>query len=192
MMNTLSDEGIAQINASSRLVLRRQGDYAVEFLNAAGRLYVLYFIELVEMGDHRVFYFWLRLAEGKRGGAADKDTGRMIVSIISQYLEEHPDDLVCYCHFDNDGSNAINRIFHLWARTNKDVFDGKISFFDGVGKDAQGKGLHFMVIYHMNCRDLAELKATIQESSSEFAVAIREQLNLLRDVKLEQLEKEKK
>ena len=61
----------------------------MEFYNAAGRLYVLHFIEVAEMGNHRVFYFMLRLADGKRGGTPDKEVGRMIVAVITQYLAEH-------------------------------------------------------------------------------------------------------
>jgi len=43
-LNTLSEEGIAKINTASRLVLRRKGDSAVEFYNAANRFYVFRFI----------------------------------------------------------------------------------------------------------------------------------------------------
>ena len=43
----------------------------MEFYNAANRLYVLHFIEVAEIGGHRVLYFMLRLVEGKRGGAPD-------------------------------------------------------------------------------------------------------------------------
>jgi hypothetical protein len=49
-MNTVSEEGIAKINATSKLVLRRRGDAAVEFYNDAQRLYVLHFIEVAEIG----------------------------------------------------------------------------------------------------------------------------------------------
>ena len=52
-MNTVSEEGIAKINTMSKLVLRRRGDSAVEFYNAASRLYVLHFIEVAEIGGHR-------------------------------------------------------------------------------------------------------------------------------------------
>lgn len=68
-MNTVSEEGIAKINATSRLVLRKRGDSAVEFYNDAQRLYVLHFIEVAEIGGHRVMYLMTRLADGKRGGA---------------------------------------------------------------------------------------------------------------------------
>ena len=151
----------------------------MEFYNAAGRLYVLHFIEVAQMGSHRVLYFLLRLVDGKRGGAPDKEVGRMIVSVITQYLEEHPDDLVCYCHSDNPLTNAIDRIFHLWARSNTDLIDGRVTFFDGAGHNADGLGLHFMVIHHLTCKDIAELKAYILENSDAFATSVREQIILL-------------
>ena len=116
-MNSVSEEGIAKINATSRLVLRKRGDSAVEFYNDAQRLYVLHFIEVAEIGGHRVMYLMTRLADGKRGGAPDKEVGRMIVTVILQYLEEHPDELVCFSHADNLRSNATNRIYHLCHRT---------------------------------------------------------------------------
>lgn len=121
-MNTVSEEGIVKINATSKLVLRRRGDSAVEFYNDAQRLYVLHFIEVAEIGGHRVMYLMTRLADGKRGGAPDKEVGRMIVRVILQYLEEHPDELVCFSHADNRRSNATNRIYHLWARANREMF----------------------------------------------------------------------
>ena len=62
-MNTVSEEGIAKINATSKLVLRSRGDAAVEFYNDAQRLYVLHFIEVVEIGGHRVMYLMTRLAD---------------------------------------------------------------------------------------------------------------------------------
>lgn len=181
-MNTVSEEGIAKINATSTLVLRKRGDSAVEFYNAANRLYVLHFFEVAEIGDHRVMYLATRLADGERGGAPDKEVGRMIAMVILQYLEENPDELVCFCHADNRVSNALNRIYHLWARANKDLFDGRAAFFDGAGHDAQGRGLHFMVMHLLSCKDIAELKSFILENSEEFAVTVREQIGLLHDM----------
>ena len=181
-MNIIHEEGIAKINTTSKLVLRKRGDSAVEFYNATNRLYVLHFIEVAKMGSHRVLYLMLRLADGKRGGAPDKDMGRMVVAVITQYLEEHPDELVCYCHSDNYLTNAINRIFHLWARSNRDVIDGKVTSFDGAGHNAEGHGLHFMVIHHLRCKDIAELKAYILENSDEFAASVREQIVLLHEI----------
>ncbi len=181
-MNTVSEEGIAKINTLSKLVLRKRGDSAVAFYNAASRLYVLRFIEVAQMGGHRVLYFMLNLAEGKRGGAPDKEVGRMVVAVLTQYLEEHPDELVCYCHYNNVKSNALNRIFHLWERFNQDVIDGKITFFDGAGHNHEGIGLHFMVIHHRKCKDSAKLKAYILENSDAFATNIREQIVLLLDI----------
>ncbi len=178
-LNTISEEGIAKINTTSKLVLRKRSDSAVEFYNTANRLYVLYFIEVAEIGGHRVLYFFLRLASGKRGGAPDKEVGRMIVAVITQYLEENPDELVCFCHSDNTLSDASNRIFHLWARTNKDVFDGRVTYFDGTGHNREEQGLHFMVIHHLKCKDIAKLKTCILENSDEFAVCVREQILLL-------------
>ena len=154
----------------------------MEFYNAANRLYVFHFIEVVEMGDHRVLYCMLRLADGKRGGAPDKEVGRMVVAILAQYLEENPDDLICFSHNDNNLSNAINRIYHLWGRANRDLYDGKGTFFDGTGHDAEGHSMHFMVMYHFDCKDIAELKAFILENSDEFAVSVREQIVLLHDI----------
>ena len=57
----------------------------MEFYNAAGRLYVLHFIEVAEMGNHRVFYFMLRLADGKRGGTPDKEVGDFEVCCEMKY-----------------------------------------------------------------------------------------------------------
>ena len=190
-MNTVSEEGIARINTFSKLVLKRRGDSAVEFLNAANRLYVLHFVEVAEIGDHRVMYFMLRLAEGKRGGPADVEVGRMIVAIIVEYLKEHPDDLVCYCHVDNYLTNAINRIFHTWARDNRDLIDDYCSFFDGRGR-SDNIGLHFMVIYNLACEDIAALKAFIQENSDDFAACVREQIALLHDIEKDLHHKQKK
>jgi len=160
-------------------VLRKRGDSAVEFYNAASRLYVLHFIEVAMIGNHRVLYFLLRLAGGKRGGRPDKEVGRMIVAVITQYLEEHPDELVCYCHSNNDMTFAIDRIFHQWAHSNKDVIDGRVTSFDGSGHHAEGWGLHFTVMHHLRCKDIDNLKASILENSDAFATTVREQIILL-------------
>jgi hypothetical protein len=181
-LNTIHEEGIAKINTISKLVLRKRGDSAVEFYNAANRLYVLHFIEVANMGSHRVLYFMLRLADGKRGGAPDKEMGRMVVAVITQYLEEHPDELVCYCHPDHYKAYAADRIFHLWARSNMDLLGSRATYFDGVGHDAEGHGLHFMVMHHRACQDIDKLKAYILENSDEFATSVREQLDLLHDI----------
>ena len=188
-MNTVSEEGIKKINATTKLVLRKRGDSAVEFSNAAGRLYALHFIEVGEVGSHRVLYYELRLAEGKRGGPPDKEAGQMFIAILRQYLEEHPDDLVCFCHPDNHLSNAINRIFHLWARMNRALYDGQYSYIEGAGRDAENHGLHFMVMFNMACKDIDELKTFILDNSDEFARMVREQINLLHDIERQQYEK---
>ena len=106
----------------------------------------------------------------------------MIVAVLVQYLEEHPDDLLCYCHYDNDTTLAIDRIFHLWARFNQDVFEGRATFFDGAGHHAEGHGLHFMVIHHLHCKDITELKSYILENSDVFATCIREQVDLFLNI----------
>lgn len=186
MSDIVSEKGIEKINACSKLVLRKRGEAAVEFYNDAHRLYVLHFIEVADIGGHRVMYIMTRLADGQRGGAADKEVGRMIVTAILQYLEEHPDDLVCFSHHDNCLSNAINRIYHVWADANKDLYDGQYSYFDGVGHDADNRGLHFMVMHHLACQDIAELKAFILENSDDFAVIVREQILLLHDIEKKQ------
>jgi len=191
-LNTISAEGIAKINSTSKLVLRMRGDSAVEFYNAAHRLYVLHLIEVAEIGEHRVLYVTTRLADGKRGGAPDREVGRMIVAVIGQYLEEHPDELICYSHEDNRLSFAIDRIFHLWARSNRDLFEGRGGFFDGVGRNAEGKGLHFMVMHHQQCKDISELKTFILANSDEFAVSIREQMLLLLDIEEQMHESERR
>ena len=133
-MNTVSEEGIAKINTTSRLVLRKRGDSAVEFYNAANRLYVLHFFEVAEIGDHRVMYLATRLAEGERGGAPDKEVGRMIAMVILQYLEENPDELVCFCHADNHLSN--------WGFSTISTASNKCNLFEEqkiIKKIAQGK-----------------------------------------------------
>lgn len=190
-LNTVSDEGIAKINAISKLVLKRRGDSAVEFYNTANRLYVLHLIEVAEIGGHRVLFFMTRLADGKRGGPPDKEVGRMVVAVITQYLEEHPDELVCFCHSDNSSTNAINRVFHLWARANSDLFDPVGSYFDGVGHNAANHALHFMVMHNWACKDIDKLKAFILEKNDEFASTIREQIVLLHGIEKDFLKKQK-
>lgn len=190
-LNTVSDEGIAKINAISKLVLKRRGDSAVEFYNTANRLYVLHLIEVAEIGGHRVLFFMTRLADGKRGGPPDKEVGRMVVAVITQYLEEHPDELVCFCHSDNSSTNAINRVFHLWARANSDLFDPVGSYFDGVGHNAANHALHFMVMHNWACKDIDKLKAFIMEKNDEFASTIREQIVLLHGIEKDFLKKQK-
>ena len=106
----------------------------------------------------------------------------MIVAVITEYLEEHPDDLVCYCHFDSDHNHAINRIFHLWARSNSDITDGRVTSFDGTGQHTKGWGLHFTVIHHLKCKGIAELKAYILENGDAFATSVREQIILLHEI----------
>lgn len=190
-LNTVSDKGIARINTISKLVLKRRGDSAVEFYNTANRLYVLHFIEVAEIGGHRVLFLMTRLADGKRGGPPDKEVGRMVVAVISQYLEEHPDELVCFCHSDNSLTNAINRVFHLWARANSDLIDGVGSYFDGVGTNAKNHALHFMVMHHRTCKDIEKLKAFIMENNDEFASCVREQIVLLHGIEKDFLKKQK-
>lgn len=182
-MSTVSDEGISVINASTNLVLRQRRDQAVEFHNSANRLYVLQFVHVADISGHNVLYFMLRLAGGMRGGLPDKDTGRMVVAVIVRYLVEHPDDLVCYCHFDNPLSNALNRIFHNWASHNHDLLDESgVSFFDGTGHDKRKLGFHFMVAHKKECKDMSLLKEYIQENSDDFGTVLREQISILNDI----------
>ena len=86
-------------------------------------------------------------------------------------------------HHHADQNHAIDRIFHLWARANRDLIDGKVTHFDGTGHNAEGLGLHFMVMHHLHCQDIAKLKAYILENSDAFATSVREQIVLLMDIK---------
>jgi hypothetical protein len=132
-LNTVSEEITAIIDTTSKLVLKKRGDSAVEFTNAANRLYIHDFIELAEIGCHRVLFSLLRLSNGKRRGTADKDKGRMVVAMITQYPEGHHDKLF-FCQSNNCMTNAINRIFHLWARSNWNMIDDRVTYFDGAGQ----------------------------------------------------------
>ena len=87
-----------------------------------------------------------------------------------------------YCHADSDQNYAIDRIFHLWARSNQDVIDGRVTSFDGTGQHTKGWGLHFTVIHHLGCKDIAELKACILENGDAFAASVREQIILLHTI----------
>jgi hypothetical protein len=98
--NKISPEGIEHINSKSTLFLKNPGGSGFEFRNKAGRLYRLWFVETMTIGSHRFFYFILWHIEGKLGGATDAEMGRMFVAIIVQFLKEHPNDLVYFCHTD--------------------------------------------------------------------------------------------
>ena len=177
--NTISPEGIDYINSISTLVLKDHGDSGVEFRNKAGSLYRLWFIETMTIGSHRVFYFILWHIEGKLGGAADAEMGRMFVAIITQFLKEHPNDLLYFCHKDNLHTWALHKIFLRWAHANQDLYEGRIGFFEGAGRNHDNENMHFIIVHTFACEDMEELKAFILENGNEFANCSYEQMDLL-------------
>ena len=177
--NTISPEGIEYINSISTLVLKDHGDSGVEFRNKAGSLYRLWFIETMTIGSHRVFYFILWHIEGKLGGAADAEMGRMFVAIIVQFLKEHPNDLVYFCHKDNLHTWALHKIFLRWAHANQDLYEGRIGFYEGAGRNHDNENMHFIIFHTFACEDMEELKAFILENGNEFANCSYEQMDLL-------------
>lgn len=187
MSHNLSAEGIAKINAAMPLQLESHGDLGVVFRNKAGREHALYFVEVMEVGDHKVLYFLLTLLSGERGGKADKETGRMIVSVIVQYLQEHPNYLLCYSHADNNVSNALRRVFHRWMNENSDLFQGKVEWFEGTDIHDKDSNFHFMVMMNSQCSDKAMLKEFILENKYEFAMTVKNQMNLFWEIKEENI-----
>jgi hypothetical protein len=177
--NTISPEGIEYINSISTLVLKDHGDSGVEFHNKAGSLYRLWFVETMTIGSHRVFYFILWHIEGKLGGAADAEMGRMFVAIIVQFLKEHPNDLVYFCHKDNLHTWALHKIFLRWAHANQDLYEGRIGFYEGAGRNHDNENMHFIIFHTFACEDMEELKAFILENGNEFANCSYEQMDLL-------------
>ena len=177
--NTISPEGIEYINSISTLVLKDHGDSGVEFHNKAGSLYRLWFVETMTIGSHRVFYFILWHIEGKLGGAADAEMGRMFVAIIVQFLKEHPNDLVYFCHKDNLHTWALHKIFLRWAHANQDLYEGRMGFFEGAGRNHDNENMHFIIFHTFACEDMEELKAFILENGNEFANCSYEQMDLL-------------
>jgi hypothetical protein len=177
--NTISPEGIEYINSISTLVLKDHGDSGVEFRNKAGSLYRLWFIETMTIGSHRVFYFILWHIEGKLGGAADAEMGRMFVAIIAQFLKEHPNDLLYFCHKDNLHTWALHKIFLRWAHANQDLYEGRMGFFEGAGRNHDNENMHFIIFHTFACEDMEELKAFILENDNEFANCSYEQMDLL-------------
>ena len=177
--NTISPEGIEYINSISTLVLKDHGDSGVEFRNKAGSLYRLWFIETMTIGSHRVFYFILWHIEGKLGGAADAEMGRMFVAIITQFLKEHPNDLLYFCHKDNLHTWALHKIFLRWAHANQDLYEGRMGFFEGAGRNHDNENMHFIIFHTFACEDMEELKAFILENGNEFANCSYEQMDLL-------------
>jgi hypothetical protein len=177
--NTISPEGIEYINSISTLVLKDHGGSGVEFRNKAGSLYRLWFIETMTIGSHRVFYFILWHIEGKLGGAADAEMGRMFVAIIVQFLKEHPNDLLYFCHKDNLHTWALHKIFLRWAHANQDLYEGRMGFFEGAGRNHDNENMHFIIFHTFACEDMEELKAFILENGNEFANCSYEQMDLL-------------
>jgi hypothetical protein len=177
--NTISPEGIEYINSISTLVLKDHGGNGVEFCNKAGSLYRLWFIETMTIGSHRVFYFILWHIEGKLGGAADAEMGRMFVAIIVQFLKEHPNDLLYFCHKDNLHTWALHKIFLRWAHANQDLYEGRMGFFEGAGRNHDNENMHFIIFHTFACEDMEELKAFILENGNEFANCSYEQMDLL-------------
>ena len=177
--NTISPEGIEYINSISTLVLKDHGGNGVEFRNKAGSLYRLWFIETMTIGSHRVFYFILWHIEGKLGGAADAEMGRMFVAIIVQFLKEHPNDLLYFCHKDNLHTWALHKIFLRWAHANQDLYEGRMGFFEGAGRNHDNENMHFIIFHTFACEDMEELKAFILENGNEFANCSYEQMDLL-------------
>ena len=177
--NTISPEGIEYINSISTLVLKDHGGNGVEFCNKAGSLYRLWFIETMTIGSHRVFYFILWHIEGKLGGAADAEMGRMFVAIIAQFLKEHPNDLLYFCHKDNLHTWALHKIFLRWAHANQDLYEGRMGFFEGAGRNHDNENMHFIIFHTFACEDMEELKAFILENGNEFANCSYEQMDLL-------------
>ena len=88
-----------------------------------------------------VFYFILWYVEGKLSGVADAEMGRMFVAIIAQFLKEHPNDLVYFCHTDSLRSWALHKIFLRWAHDNQDLGEGRMGFFEGAGRNHDNKTL---------------------------------------------------
>lgn len=177
--NTISPEGIEYINSILPLVLKDHGGNGVEFCNKAGSLYRLWFIETMTIGSHRVFYFILWHIEGKLGGAADAEMGRMFVAIIAQFLKEHPNDLVYFCHKDNLHTWALHKIFLRWAHANQDLYEGRMGFFEGAGRNHDNENMHFIIFHTFACEDMEELKVFILENGNEFANCSYEQMDLL-------------
>ena len=177
--NTISPEGIGYINSISTLVLKDQGNSGVEFRTKGGRLYRLWFVETMTIGSHRVFYFILWYIEGKLSGVADAEMGRMFVAIIAQFLKEHPNDLVYFCHRDSLRSWALHKIFLRWAHDNQDLGEGRMGFFEGAGRNHDNNNMHFIIFHTFACEDVEELKAFILENGNEFANCSYEQMNLL-------------
>ena len=177
--NTISPEGIDYINSISTLVLKDHGGNGVEFCNKAGSLYRLWFIETMTIGSHRVFYFILWHIEGKLGGAADAEMGRMFVAIIVQFLKEHPNDLLYFCHKDNLHTWALHKIFLRWAHANQDLYEGRMGFFEGAGRNHDNENMHFIIFHTFACEDMEELKVFILENGNEFANCSYEQMDLL-------------
>ena len=132
----------------------------------------------MHIGDHRVLCFVLLHLEGERRPSVDEETGRMVVKVITQYLVEHTNDLLCFSHYDTPMAYALFRLFHRWARVHQDVHASIVEWFDGKGQSPDGRGLHFMVMHHTTCDDAAELKSFILEHQDEFASSARKQMNL--------------
>jgi hypothetical protein len=179
MSKTISPEGIGYINSISTLVLKDQGNSGVEFRTKGGRLYRLWFVETMTIGSHRVFYFILWHIEGKLSGVADAEMGRMFVAIITQFLKEHPNDLVYFCHTDRLHTWALHKLFLRWARDNQDLYEGRGGIFEGAGRNHDNQDMHFMVFHTFACEDMEELKAFILANSDEFANCSYEQMDLL-------------
>ena len=120
----------------------------------------------------------------ERGVAADYAAqARALV----QYLQEHPNYLLCYSHADNNVSNALRRVFHRWMNENSDLFQGKVEWFEGTDIHDKDSNFHFMVMMNSQCSDKAMLKEFILENKYEFAMTVKNQMNLFWEIKEENI-----
>ena len=103
----------------------------------------------------------------------------MFVAIIAQFLKEHPNDLVYFCHKDSLRSWALHKIFLRWAHDNQDLGEGRMGFFEGAGRNHDNENMHFIIFHTFACEDMEELKVFILENGNEFANCSYEQMDLL-------------
>lgn len=160
---------IEWINAHSPYPVKRENENLITITTDTGKVMGTGFRRLFTVGDHLFLYFCNVKLSGGRGGRPDLKLGATVSLIAKRYLMENPDNVLFFCHIDEPGSFAIERINLHWY----DLFvkkhpedAGTVMRLSAVGSD--GKSYHAVFFISQLCTEREELIKSLTEQFDDF------------------------
>lgn len=173
------------INEHSPYEVTVENERMLNFTTDSGKTMGCGFVRYVTLGCHTFNYFYFNLEQGLRGGEFDHKMAQTTTLIIRSFLNEHPDDVVFFCHQHQKHTAGLLRIFTHWCNVYKEQHkEDQSGMLYLEGKNRKDERYHAVFFIGDGCSEREELIEALREQIDDLIGTFREMWERYKDLSI--------